>query len=165
MEAQFYGEEHITPWARAFEWYRRFPYTVTAACGDDGKMIGFVNLFPVFKEVYEKIREGTYNDKFLTAQEIAAIDGEEPLYLFLSCVVVLPAVRETGILKELLLAAVEPYRARRVMCVITDNVTKEGCRFSERLGFRRICNTMYDSVIYEGDFDALICAAQTYREK
>ena len=85
--------------------------------------MGFVNLFPVSDEVFAKLKAGEFNDKNLSVDDIVDIGSvlgdlpNEPLHMFLSCIV-----------------------------VVIDNVTKEGRRFSMKYGFEPIGETQHDSM-------------------
>lgn len=151
LELRYYGAEFITPAAEAWRWYERYPYTVLVAAEDD-RVIGFVNLFPVKKEIFDALRAGTFNDHYLTPDGVEDIykDADEPLYMFLSCILVEPEYRARGVTRELLRAAVALYDEVSHRCteVITDNVTPEGEAFSRRFGFRKWCDSDHGSVIY-----------------
>lgn len=151
LELLYYGEDFITPPQEAYRWYQRYPYTVVAALYDD-RVVGFVNLFPVEEHIAMALRAGAFNDHFLTLDGVKDIDkdGSEPLYMFLSCVVVDAEYRSLGLTRRLLRHAVEQYQhvGERCVEVVTDNVTTEGERFSQRYGFRFICRSDHDSVVY-----------------
>lgn len=151
LEEQYYGAEFITPPQEAWRWYARYPYTVVAELVDDA-VVGFVNLFPVKADIYEALREGRFNDHFLTLEGVEDIagPGEAPLHMFLSCVLVEPAYREQGLTRRLLAKAAAQYAAVRHRCtaVVTDNVTEEGERFSQRYGFRLLCHSDHGSAVY-----------------
>ena len=50
LELQFYDAEFITPAAESWSWYELYPYS-TVAAEVDGKLAGFVNLFPTFSRL------------------------------------------------------------------------------------------------------------------
>ena len=151
LELRYYGAEFITPAAEAWRWYERYPYTVLVAAEGD-KVIGFVNLFPVKKEIFDALQDGTFNDHYLTPDGVEDIykESDAPLYMFLSCILVEPEYRARGITRELLRAAVAQYAEVGHRCteVITDNVTPEGEAFSRRFGFYKWKESNHASVIY-----------------
>lgn len=151
LELQYYGPEFITPAAEAWRWYERYPYTVQVAAEDD-KVVGFVNLFPVKSHIYDMLKDGTFNDHYLTSDGVEDIyqETESPLYMFLSCILVEPEYRGCGVTRELLRAAVAQYAevGHRCIEVITDNVTPEGEAFSRRFGFYKWRESNHASVIY-----------------
>lgn len=147
LELQFYDAEFITPPEESYRWYLHHPHSTVAAT-DGKRLIGFVNLFPVLPEVYEALRAGTFNDHFLEMEHIAPLTAQ-PLHMFLSCVVVAREYQHQGIARQLLQAAVQPYASLPCLRVITDNVTADGCRLSERYGFTRLRRSDHDSEIYE----------------
>ena len=154
LELQFYDAEFITPPEESLRWYRHHPHT-TVAAEAGGRLVGFVNLFPVQPEVYTALREGRFNDHFMELEHVAPLTAE-PLHMFLCCVVVDKEYQRCGIARQLLRAAVQPYTGRACLRVITDNVTNSGERLSQRLGFTHICHSDHDSEIYEQEWDAFL---------
>lgn len=157
LEAQYYGEDCITPPAEAFRWYKCYPgTTIAAAMGE--QIVAFVNLFPVKPHIYEALREGRFNDHLLTLEGLAdPWDGsEEPLHMFLCCVLTEPAYRGLGLTRHLLSLAVEQYEPVQQRCrrIITDNVTAEGAEFSRRYGFEQVQLSGHESLIFEQDYAA-----------
>lgn len=147
LELQYYDAEFITPAEEAWQWYRIYPNT-TVAAEVNGRLAGFVNLFPVQKAVYKALQEGRYNDHYMKQEDVAS-PADSPLHMFLSCVLVDENFRGRGILRQLLQAAVQQYGEADCVGVITDNVTADGCRFSERFGFTRRCRSDHQSWVYE----------------
>lgn len=147
LELQFYDAEFITPPEESYRWYIHHPHSTVAAT-DGKRLIGFVNLFPVLPEVYEALRAGTFNDHFMELEHVAPLTAA-PLHMFLCCVVVAREYQHQGIAHQLLQAAVQPYAPLPCASVITDNVTADGCRLSERYGFTRLRCSDHDSEIYE----------------
>lgn len=159
LELKFYDESHITPYQEAYRWFLAFPWSNCSVYEED-RLAGFLDLFPVSPSVYEKIRAGTFNDADLTTEDIIDINQppDHPVGLFLSCIVVDEDYRKSGVLKMLLEHQTDFYRhltkeGLRVDRIITDNVTRSGELFSEKMGFTRIGETDHDSVIYEMDFN------------
>lgn len=158
LELKFYDESHITPYEEAYRWFLAFPWS-NCSIYDGDRLAGFLDLFPVSPKVYEKIREGTFNDADLKAEDIIDIrkPPTQPVGLFLSCIVVDEEYRKSGVLARLLRHQTDFYRSLesrglKVSRIITDNVTRSGERFSEKMGFTRIGESDHDSVIYEMDF-------------
>lgn len=156
LELQFYDAEFITPPEEAWSWYARHPHSAVAAA-INGKLVGFVNLFPVKPTVYQALREGRFNDHFMVMDDVADIT-DTPLHMFLSCVVVAQEARPLGLTRKLLQAAAQPYANLPCVGVVTDNVTADGCRFSERYGFTRVCRSDHDSWVYEQSWEAFLAA-------
>lgn len=159
LEGRYYTDEHITPWQEAFSWYEKYPWS-TRVMSCDGEIAGFLDLFPIKKNIYESLSNGTFNDKELTGDGIVDILSvrDETMPLFLCCMVVDEAYRKKGVLMKLLKDHLVWYddvareRNLKFSSVITDNVTPEGERFSVRMGFNKITETRYDSVIYEKEY-------------
>lgn len=150
LERQFYDAEFITPAAETWRWYERHPHC-TVAAEIDGGIAGFVNLFPVRPEVYTALQAGRFNDHFMELEHVAEIT-DTPLHMFLCCVVVAREHQRRGIARQLLRAAVTPYAGLPCLKVITDNVTVDGCRLSERYGFTLLGKSDHNSQIYEHDW-------------
>lgn len=154
LELQFYDAEFITPPEESLRWYQHHPHS-TVAAEADGRLVGFVNLFPVLPEVYKALREGRFNDHFMELEHVADI-STTPLHMFLCCVVVDKDYQRRGIAQQLLQAAVQPYAALHCLSVVTDNVTADGERLSRRLGFTRTGDSDHGSVIYEQEWDSFL---------
>lgn len=155
LERLFYDDSFITPAAESERLFRLYPYTLVAVA--DGNMIaGFVNLFPVKKHIYDALVNGILNDHDLTAEAVTNLSQHrgEPLHMFLSCIVVAPAYRTMGLARTLLTAAVQPYLPYLEYCqqVVTDNVTDDGVRFSQRYGFRPVGSSHHASSIFVQPF-------------
>lgn len=158
LEAACYSADFIAPADEAYAWYCAHPHSVVAAV-ESGRVAGFVNLLPVRPELFERTLAGAFNDAGMTAGDILSLDecAEGPFELFLSCVVVGEAHRGRGLARWLLARALEPYCSAGLSCtrVVTDNVTPEGVRFSECLGFRFACLSDHETRVYVHDVSGL----------
>lgn len=154
LELQFYGPEFITPPQETWRWYQQHPLS-TIAAGANGRLIGFVNLFPVQPHVYASLVKGCFNDHFMKLSDVADLSSH-PLHMFLSCIVVSGDARPYGTTRRLLQAAVQAYSGRQCKSVVTDNVTLAGVSFSERYGFTRRCRSDHNSWIYEQSWDSFV---------
>ncbi len=168
LEQKYYPNDCITPAEEAYRWYRHYPgSTIAAAVGNE--IVAFVNLFPVKEEIYQNLRAGIFNDHMLTAEGIIDPDknNEEPLYMFLSCVLTEPEYRHLGLTRHLLSLAVEQYEpmAERCRGIITDNVTAEGAEFSRRYGFVQVQGSEHGSLIFEQDYSSFVEHVRRTREK
>ena len=157
LEAACYSREFITPASEAYEWYRQRPHSIVALLEED-RVIGFANLLPIETALFEQILAGSFNDAEMTWEDILPLPGEglEPntsFELFLSCIVLAPEWQGRGLARTLLAKAAEPYseaiQAGRCSRVVVDNVTADGARLSERLGFKFVCESDHCSKIYE----------------
>jgi len=154
MEKEYYSSDFIADYHDAFDWYHALSFT-TMAIEDQGKIIGFVDLFPVTATIFELIKGGNFNDKNLKTHDIIDLHiAKTGRYnLFLSCVVIDRSYRGTQALKILLEAYVDFYHGYASQGIdfdeiITDNVTHEGERFSERLGFKMLLESDHETVVY-----------------
>ncbi|MEF9935208.1 MAG: GNAT family N-acetyltransferase [Clostridium sp.] len=154
LEKRYYSEEFITPYSEAYLWYKHHPHSLYIE-RVDGKIVGFINMFPIKENVYSLIDRGVYNDSNLTHNDIIPLNeiskGDN---MFLSCIVVNKDYRGLGITNRLLQGAANIYReyAQRIDYIITDNVTGDGERFSRRLGLLVHCISTHDSVIFKGKY-------------
>lgn len=163
LEAACYGTAYITPAAEAYAWYCRDPRTTVAAADAAGMIVGFVNLFPVRRQVFAALLAGTFNDSNLTADDIAetpAGAGAPPLDLFLSCIVVAEAHRGTGLSFALLRRAAAQYAPYRCGWVVADNVTAAGERLSRRCALSFVRESDHGSRIYAGAWPAFLHAVR-----
>ena len=168
LEQKYSPNDCITPAEEAYRWHRHYPgSTIAAAVGNE--IVAFVNLFPVKEEIYQNLRAGIFNDHMLTAEGIIDPDknNEEPLYMFLSCVLTEPEYRHLGLTRHLLSLAVEQYEpmAERCRGIITDNVTAEGAEFSRRYGFVQVQGSEHGSLIFEQDYSSFVEHVRRTREK
>lgn len=171
LEAQYYGEDNITPPAEAYRWYKRYPATTIAAAVGE-QIVAFVNLFPVKAEIYDALCAGQFNDHTLTLEGLVdpQTESDEPLHMFLCCVLTEPAYRGLGLTRHLLSLAVEQYEPVQHRCrrIITDNVTPEGAAFSRHYGFEQVQTSDHNSLIFEqdyADFAARVLGSQPTEEK
>lgn len=159
LELKYYSEEHVTPHQEAFKWYLDFPET-GVALEDRGKIIGFLDILPIKNSTFEGIRCGRVNDKYLTTDDMVKLDtlkSGESLNLLLSCVVVDETYRKTDALKILLKEHLDYYqtyinRGIIIEYIVTSNVTKQGERFSEKMGFERIGTSGHKTTLYISTF-------------
>lgn len=170
MEKQYYNSDYIADYKDAFDWYENFSFT-TMAIEDQGKIIGFLDLFPVKESIFYSLKKGMYNDKNLKTEDIVDIGKIKDMMdikkikdvqydLFLCCIVIDKAYRKTDAVKLLLKTYMNFYQSFSTQGisfdeVITDNVTIEGERFSEKLGFKKLLKSDHGSVVYGHKFKDL----------
>lgn len=157
LEARFYGTEYIAPPEEAYRWYCRLPHSTVAAT-EHGRVIGFINLFPVKKEIYARLRHGTLSDAELLTEDLCdPNDAESELLMFLSCIVVDPDHRKDRLALRLLQQAMLRYRPFAHLCttVLIDTVTSDGERFARSLGFLPLGPSAHDSLLLEQPYAAL----------
>lgn len=160
LELKYYSEEHVTPHKEAYEWYKAFPKT-DVALEENGKIVAFMDLIPIKDEVFNTIKKGRFNDKYLTTEDMVDLDQlklGETVNLLLSCVVVDEAFRKSNAIKIMIrehLKNFEGYINKGVIfdSIITSNVTKQGERFSSGMGFNRIGSSGHNSVLYISKFE------------
>ncbi|MGL5650070.1 MAG: hypothetical protein ACRDDY_19745 [Clostridium sp.] len=161
LEAKYYDGEFITPYEEAYRWYMTYEYSIRCVeC--DGKVVGFINMFPISDKVYDLLKVGKFNDKYLKLEDLINLDTYKgnDLNLFLSCVLIDSEYRKTDALTSILNEYVKVYKEVnknfKIKNVITDNVTQGGANFSERLGFHKVIDSNHDSVVYEITFEDFI---------
>lgn len=152
LEKQFYSEDFITPAQESYACYIQDKWSIVAV-EVENKIVGFMNLFPIKSEVFNKIKSGMFNDKDLVAKDISDIDKTP--YLFLSCVVVHQAYRKKGVLNLLFQTYMEYYKDAHMKQVIMDVVTVDGERVATNLGFTFITETSHHSKVYLMSFQDL----------
>ena len=165
LELQYYGADFITPAEEAYRWYLKQAYTIAAAAVND-EVVAFVNLFPIEAAASDKLLRGQLNDSELTADSIVDIYADDgPLHMFLSCILVEPRYRRTGLTRRLLRAAIAPYLPVQHRCqlVATDNITPEGVAFSRHFGFMPHGTSDHDSQLFVQPFSSFV--SQVYASK
>ena len=159
LELTCYSSDYITPAVESYNWYRCHPHSTLVAC-EGAEIVGFVNLLPVRRDLFELIQTGRFNDSNMTASDILPLDGcaDRPIELFLSCIVVHERFRGSGLARSLAAMALAPYLEEGTSCrfVVTDNVTPDGVRFSECLGFEFVCESDHGSRIYQCEIAKLV---------
>ncbi len=177
LEKKYYTEDHITPYEEAYRWHLKYPWS-SCALEDQGRIIGFLDLLPITESLFQEIKSGNFNDSSLSYTDICDITEitEGSVHLFLSCIVIEKEYRKTAALSMLFKHQIEFYDGYvknaemkelripddtcqpkgiplHISHVITDNVTKEGEKFSKRLGFQKVVHTQFDSVIYVQEYN------------
>lgn len=159
LELKYYSEEHVTPYEEAYLWHLSNPKT-GFVLEDSGRIVAFTDILPVKQERFDQIKCGTYNDKYLTSDDLVSMDRlkeGDSVNLLLSCVLVDEDYRKTDALKILLNAHLDYYRGYvdrgiSIETVLTSNVTEAGERFSERMGFERIGRSEHQTTLYQTSF-------------
>ncbi|MEG0663134.1 MAG: GNAT family N-acetyltransferase, partial [Anaerovoracaceae bacterium] len=147
--------EHISPYEEAYGWYQQYPW-YNVVLEEDDKIVAFLELFPMTETLYQAYRSGCFDDDGLSAEDIVDIFSAEPgqYNLCWLTIAVHPEYRGKGALHQLFAYQVEFYeqfRKKGIIFdrVITDNVTEEGINFSKKLGFSKVKDTIFGTVIYE----------------
>lgn len=172
LELKYYSEEHVTPHEEAYRWHLSNPDT-GFVLEDNGRIAAFSDILPVKREIFRRIAEGTFNDKYLTAEDLVSMDGlkeGDQVDLLLSCILVDEDYRETDALKTLLTAHLDYYRSIenkgvKIDTVLTSNVTKAGELFSERMGFEKIGRSEHHTMLYRTSFRQLCESTARMRPK
>lgn len=156
MEAACYGPEYITPAAEAFAWYEKNPDSTLAFADETGMIQGFVNLFPLTERVAALLKRGCFCDHDLTAADVLSPASGLRADLFLSCILVSPAYRGTGLPLMLVRAAVERCAPMEETAgrIYLDAVTPGGAGLALRLGFRPLAATEYGTHLFSCRYGA-----------
>lgn len=158
LERTCYDAAYIAPAAEAYDWYRYEPRS-SVALSENGRLIGFVNLFPVRGDVFLRLLSGVYNDSEMTVRDLAPADAAVER-LFLSCIAVAEPYRGQGVSGKLLRMAAAQYCAAPDARIVTDNVTAAGRRLSERCGLSFRCESDHGSWIYAGGWHGFVEALE-----
>jgi len=162
IEALYYEEKYITDWQDSYDWFVYSKDTIVAVEEQDN-IVGFMNLFPISDQLYEQIHGAGYHEGYLDLNDVLRVrDGVQDAYhLFLSCVVVHPNHRKSNALNIILAEYASRYEAYRLRgtgfkMVITHNVTEDGLKFSNRLGFTQVTKTNDGTHICKINYDDFI---------
>ncbi len=172
LELKYYSEEHVTPHQEAHKWHLSNPNT-GFVLEDDGRIAAFSDILPVKPEIFGQIIRGTFNDKYLTSEDMVSMEdlrAGDSVNLLLSCILVDDDYRDTDALKTLLNAHLDYYRKYssngiRIDSIATSNVTEAGERFSERMGFKRIGKSEHQTVLYQTSFPEFDRQVRTMKSK
>ncbi|MEA4816740.1 MAG: hypothetical protein VB120_07785 [Lachnospiraceae bacterium] len=146
IELKYYSKEHITPWKETKKWYDKYNNS-TVAIEHEGKIIAFLNMFPIKKDIYDKIKQGIYNDKFMTAGDMASVSKK--MFMYLSCIVVEEGFRIPDVFKLLFDTACSHYDGCDILSIIEESVTKEGASYVKKLNFKPVCETIFGTYVFE----------------
>lgn len=161
LDKLVYPVHYQTIYAYALSWYEKnrdiFVFVL-----DGEKVVGYICLLPISAGIYQEIRKGVVKEDITIPQEdiLAYKDGEEyNLYIFST--VLHPAYHGSEYLK-LMLEGVQKNIFR--LCkegvkfnkILADTISPKGIKLARSLGFREICQSNHDSIIYESDFANLL---------
>lgn len=162
MEKKYYTEEHIAPYEEVYKWNQKFPWS-SAVLEEDGKIVAFLDMFPIKEHLLQKIQSGTYNDSNLTYEDIVDITTVKQghFHMFLCCMVIEKEYRNKDTQKLLFNQLIDFYATNKtdqviIDRIITDNVTEEGIHLSKKLGFKKAIDSDYQSTIYLGKYDSFV---------
>ena len=153
LEQQYYPAAYITPPKECYRWYLRFAPSVFCA-KDEGKVVGFLNLFPIDQTMRDALLDGIYNDADFQAKDIVLPQPNQTLHLFLSCAAVDPAYRNRPVMEALLQAYFLYYQELmqtlpcQVEDVLCDTVTPEGAHLAHRLGLSPFGSSNHQSQVF-----------------
>ena len=153
LEQQYYPVDYITPPEECYRWYLRFAPSVFCA-KDEGKVVGFLNLFPIGQTMRDALLDGIYNDSDFQAKDIVLPQPNQTLHLFLSCAAVDPAYRNRPVMEALLQAYFLYYQELmqtlpcQVEDVLCDTVTPEGAHLARRLGLSPFGSSNHQSQVF-----------------
>lgn len=139
MERKYYSEDFVTDAESSFDWYLYWSKSTVVATYKN-KIAGFMNIFPISDSLYYSLLSGSYDDSEMVYEEIKRPDDTDDIYhLFLSCVVIDKAYRDTDALCQILREYVAIYddfndKGYSFQSIITQNVTAQGVNFSTKIG-------------------------------
>ena len=161
IEKKYYEVDYITNAAEAFEWYLHWDKTVVCIKEDD-EVAGFANLFPVVFSVYEEIKRGSFNDKFLCKEMILIPENNGAEHnLFFSCIAIDEKFKGRGVSDLLIQEYLKIYTefaesGIKFGEVIADTITEEGTAFVEKIGLKKICLSDHNSTISSAAFEDFV---------
>mgnify|MGYP004704844693 CR=1 FL=1 len=164
IEAKYYSGDFITDWEDAYEWYL-YSEDTCVAVAEQNQVVAFMNLFPISDQFYNLIETGATHDGYLELSDVHRVrDALQSCYsLFLSCLAVHPSFRKTDALNLVIKEYANRYlsyvgQGISFNKVITHNVTQDGARFSERMGFNQINILENNTTVAQAQFDCFIHA-------
>lgn len=137
------------------EWFEVNPdiYVMAKDISSD-KIIAYVNVSPVTEECYERIKRGDFIDTGITADMILSYDMPFPYNLYFSSIVIHPDYHNTEVFMELFNAIIDKFlmlgeHEVYIKRMIADAVTKNGEKFCELFGMKKLKGSDHDSSLYE----------------
>lgn len=170
LESKYYSSDFITPAEDSYDWYKFWSHSVKTLF-DQGTLVGFINLFPISQNLFNDISSGSYNDKYLTYEDIEIpVQLSTVYHLFLSCVVIDEKYRHSNALHLLLNSYIDLYddyikEGFHFESVITDNVTEKGVRFSSSIGLEVLCQSDHQSTICSASYESFKRAILNRRKR
>lgn len=137
------------------EWFEVNPDIYVMARDDQtGRIIAYVNISPVTDECYERIKRGDFIDTGITADMILSYDMPFPYNVYFFSIVIHPEYQNSDVFVLLFNAVVKKFITLGehdvfVHRMIADAVTKNGEKFCNLFGMKKIKNSDHESTLYE----------------
>ena len=161
IEKKYYEVDYITDAATAYDWYLYWDKTVVCI-KENNEVAGFMNLFPVVSSVYEEVKRGSFNDKFLCKEMVLIPENNGEEYnLFFSCIAIDEKFKGREVSALLIQEYLKIYTELaesgiKFGEVIADTITEEGTAFVEKIGLKKICLSDHNSTISSAAFEDFI---------
>ena len=137
------------------EWFKVNPdIYIMAKDNVTGSVVAYVNVSPVTDECYERIKNGDFIDTGITADMILSYDMPFPYSLYFSSIVIHPDYQNTEVFMEMFNAIVDKFITLGehevfIRRMIADAVTKNGEKFCNLFGMKKVKGSNHDSALYE----------------
>lgn len=170
LEERFYDLAYITPANEAFEWYKKNAMS-TVALYEGVQLVGFCNVFPIKKNVFDAIERGEFNDSELTYEHmLAEAEYGEAINLFFSCIAISESYRSKEVIQMLLDTCLDYYdrwieSGVRIRKIIMDTVTPEGAKFAKRCGLEFLRESHHESRIYGTSYKQFASTCRANKRK
>lgn len=167
LDKQVYPEKYWTNINYITNWFLKNPDIITLLY-DDKQLVGYFCYLPIKDESYMEIRKGEVFQDLTIAVENIKEYGKSNIYnLYFFSIVINPKYHGTEALKYLLKGFYDTTvnlreKGMNFNNLLADVVSSKGDKLANTLGFTKVHDSDYDSVIYENTYMNFI---SKYKEK
>lgn len=167
LDKQVYPEKYWTNIEYITKWFLKNPNIITLLY-DDKQLAGYFCYLPVKDKSYMEIRKGeVFQDLTIPVENIREYEKGNIYNLYLFSIVINPKYHGTDALKYLLKGFYDTTVNLREKGInfnnlLGDIVSSKGDKLANTLGFSKVHDSAYNSVIYENTYENFI---SKYEEK
>ncbi|MCY6958050.1 hypothetical protein [Clostridium brassicae] len=161
LDKKVYEEKYWTNIDFMTKWFLKNPYIITMIY-DKEDLVGYFCYLPIEDESYSEIRKGeVFQDLTIPVENIKKYKKGEINNLYLFSIVLDPKYQGTDALRYLLRGFYDNTRQLKEKGVIFnkilgDVVSDKGYKLAKSLGFDKVYDTEYNSVMFESYYDNMI---------
>ncbi|WMJ80210.1 hypothetical protein RBU49_15510 [Clostridium sp. MB40-C1] len=161
LDKKVYEEKYWTNIGFMTKWFSKNPYIITMIY-DKGNLAGYFCYLPIEDESYLEIRKGeVFQDLTIPVENIKKYKKGESNNLYLFSIVLDPKYQGTDALRYLLKGFYDNTKELKEKGVIFnkllgDVVSDKGYKLAKSLGFNKVYDTEYNSVMFESYYDNMI---------
>lgn len=155
LDQMVYEEEYYVTLQQCLEWHKKNDRIYTMIRDNTTKdIIAYVNMSPVTKEYYDKIKSGQFIDTYLPPDAIVDYFLPDTYYLYFSSIVVHPDYQNSTVFLILFNAITQKFlelgkEQILIEKIVADAVSEKGQKFCELFGMQKQKDSHHNSQIYE----------------